>query len=435
MFAYIRRLAFLAAAMLAVPAAAHEIQPAIADLTLSGEAARMDLAFNAEVFLAGIDVDGVADTNETEGSDDYDALRALAPDQIAERLRGAFPGTADVLYLETGTGAVVPFAIDTVDVPEVGNTDLARMTTLGLTADLPDGVQTAALAWPEGWGELILRQQGVEEPFTGLVGPGETSPQIPVAGGLQQTGLVAFLSYIPVGFDHILPLGLDHILFVLGLFLLAPGVRPLLWQVTAFTAAHTVTLALGALGIVTIPGSIVEPIIAASIVYVAVENIFTDGLNPWRPVIIFVFGLLHGLGFASVLGEFGLPEGQFIPALLGFNIGVEIGQLTVIAVAFLIAWATIRLSEFGEVNRVQAIVYLAAALVLVPLALIPVAAMGGEMAEALPPLLVTIAILAGLCGAASAAGGVGVYRRMVEMPASFLIALVGAYWCVERVFL
>ncbi len=123
----------------------------------------------------------------------------------------------------------------------------------------------------------------------------------------------------------------------------------------------------------TIPGSIVEPLIAASIVYVAVENILTDGLSRWRPFVIFGFGLLHGLGFASVLGEYGLPSNQFFPALIGFNIGVELGQLTVIAIAF--------------------------------------AAVGYWFRD--KPW----------------------YRARIAIPASVLIALVGAYWFVERVFL
>ena len=125
---------------------------------------------------------------------------------------------------------------------------------------------------------------------------------------------------------------------MLGLFLLSTQLGPLLWQVSAFTLAHTVTLALGAMGLVTISGSIVEPLIAASIVYVAFENILARGLTRWRPFVVFGFGLLHGLGFASVLGEFGLPEAQFIPALIGFNVGVEVGQLTVIALAATTLW-------------------------------------------------------------------------------------------------
>lgn len=145
----------------------------------------------------------------------------------------------------------------------------------------------------------------------------------------------AFLNYLIVGFEHILPLGLDHILFVIGLFLLSTALRPLIIQITAFTLAHTVTLALGALGYVNIPGSIVEPLIALSITFVAIENIFADKLNKWRPFVIFGFGLLHGLGFAGVLSEFGFAPGQFVASLIAFNIGVEIGQLTVIAICFL----------------------------------------------------------------------------------------------------
>jgi HupE / UreJ protein len=134
-----------------------------------------------------------------------------------------------------------------------------------------------------------------------------------------------------------------------------------------------VTLALGALGYVHIPGAIVEPIIAASIVYVAVENILSDGLSRWRPLVVFGFGLLHGLGFASVLEEFGLPEGNFVPALLGFNVGVELGQLAVILAVFLLVGVWFRDKAW--------------------------------------------------------------YRPAIAVPASAAIGLVGAWWFVERVFL
>jgi hypothetical protein len=194
-----------------------------------------------------------------------------------------------------------------------------------------------------------------------------------LAGGDRLTPWQGFVQYIPVGFDHIVPKGLDHILFVLGLFFLSTRMRPLLVQVSAFTVAHTVTLALGALGYVQVPATIVEPIIAASIVFVAVENIFSQGLSRWRPVIVFCFGLLHGLGFASVLGEFGLPEGAFVPALIGFNVGVELGQLFVIGVAFALVGLWFRDRPW--------------------------------------------------------------YRARIAVPASAAIAAVGAWWVVERVFL
>jgi len=160
---------------------------------------------------------------------------------------------------------------------------------------------------------------------------------------------------------------------VLGLFFLAIRLKPLIWQISVFTLAHTVTLVLGALGWISIPASIVEPLIAASIVYVAFENVFTDTLRPSRTLVIFCFGLLHGLGFASVLAEFGLPGKGFIAALLGFNVGVEVGQLTVVAIAFVT-------TAFWFRNHPG-------------------------------------------------------YRRWIAVPASVVIGLTGVWWFVQRVFL
>jgi hypothetical protein len=144
--------------------------------------------------------------------------------------------------------------------------------------------------------------------------------------------------YIVQGFVHILPRGLDHILFVLALFLFAKSFSTLLWQVSAFTLAHTITLALGIYGIVQLPSSIVEPLIALSILYVAIENVYrakSTTVSHTRMPVIFAFGLLHGLGFASVLSDVGLPESQYALSLISFNIGVELGQLSVIVIAFL----------------------------------------------------------------------------------------------------
>jgi hypothetical protein len=104
--------------------------------------------------------------------------------------------------------------------------------------------------------------------------------------------------------------------------------------VTAFTAAHTITLGLTIYGIFSLSPSIVEPLIALSIAYVAIENLVTSELKPWRVVLVFGFGLLHGMGFAGVLADLGLPRAEFLTALLSFNAGVEIGQLTVIGLAF-----------------------------------------------------------------------------------------------------
>ena len=142
--------------------------------------------------------------------------------------------------------------------------------------------------------------------------------------------------FIKAGFEHIIPQGLDHILFVLGLFFSTLKIRSLILQVTAFTFAHSITLALAALGFVKLQLSVVEPLIFLSIVWVAFENTFFKKTTKWRPLVVFTFGLLHGLGFATLLTEYGLPKDNFISLLLAFNVGVEFGQFAVLLAAFIV---------------------------------------------------------------------------------------------------
>jgi hydrogenase/urease accessory protein HupE len=158
------------------------------------------------------------------------------------------------------------------------------------------------------------------------------------------TRLDVIRQYLILGFTHIIPHGFDHILFVLGLFLLSARVKPVLMQVTSFTVAHSITLGLTIYGVVSVSPRIVEPAIALSIAYVAIEKLTTSSLKPWRVAIVFAFGLLHGMGFAGVLKDLGLPHNQFLPALITFNLGVEAGQLAVIAAAWLlvVCWARTR---------------------------------------------------------------------------------------------
>jgi len=323
------------------PAHAHEVRPAIADVTLQpGDAATgkapqivLDVAANIEAFVARVDLADITDTNDDANSDRYDALRRDQPEVLEAAFRQYWPYLRDRLNVETN-GARVPLTLESVRVPIVGNPLLPRTSQFVITGQTAGPV---TIGWAPEFGRLVVRQLGVADgdAYTGMINGGEKTPVISAAGGESEGGLATFVRYVVAGFDHIIPKGLDHILFVLGLFFLAPRLVPLLWQVSAFTLAHTITLALGALGLVSISPSIVEPLIALSIVYVAVENLFMRDLGVWRPALIFGFGLLHGLGFASVLEEFGLPDDQFIPALIGFNVGVEAGQLTVIALAFL----------------------------------------------------------------------------------------------------
>ncbi len=350
-------------------AAAHEVMPTIGDLTVTDGRLTLDLRLNVEAFVAGIDLDGMDDTDASDQSAAYDRLRAMDETELVPKVQAfAKEWITQIVVMSDG-----PLALDVANIviPEVGEQDLPRSSHLTLVGQIPRGASNLTLTWPKGAGNLVLRQQGVDEPFTGYVEAGTTTPAIAIDGGVVQTWTEVFVAYVPVGFDHIIPKGLDHILFVLGLFFLSVRLGPLLWQISAFTLAHTVTLGLGALGWINVPASIVEPLIAASIVYVAVENILADTLHKWRIVVIFGFGLLHGLGFAAVLEEVGLPAGQFIPALIGFNIGVELGQLSVIAGAFLAVGFWFRNKPW--------------------------------------------------------------YRERISVPASVFIALIGAFWFVERV--
>ncbi|MDJ0839125.1 MAG: HupE/UreJ family protein [Acidobacteriota bacterium] len=207
-----------------------------------------------------------------------------------------------------------------------------------LDGQVPEGAAAVSFFASRTFPALRLTLEGPHGPVgdpMALPG-GQRSAAVPLEDLKPPGGLAVARQYLLLGFYHILPLGLDHILFVLGLFLFCRTIGPLLWQVTAFTAAHTLTLALAASGVVSLPSRPVEVLIAASIVYVAAENFWGEKLRAHRIVVVFGFGLLHGLGFAGVLGELGLPSHAFTTALLAFNIGVELGQLAVILIAFLL---------------------------------------------------------------------------------------------------
>jgi hypothetical protein len=177
--------------------------------------------------------------------------------------------------------------------------------------------------------------------------------------------------YIKMGVTHIIPNGFDHMLFVASLCLLSNKIKTILWQASAFTVAHSITLALSMKNIIVAPGAIVEPVIALSIVFVAVENILLSELKAWRIAIVFMFGLIHGLGFASALNEVGIPPNQFVTTIISFNVGVELGQIIVILLVFAFI-----ILPFGKIKN---------------------------------------------------------YKRFVVYPVSLLIALVAAWWTVERI--
>ena len=321
---------------------AHEIRPAVADLIVAETPSSqliLKIDFNAELFLSGVDASEIVDTDNAPESASYDNLRSLTADALTTRFVAAWPAFRSML---TGRAddTNLDFQLVSFTVSDDPDPRLPRSSQLTITAPLAAHHSKIQFGWASALGALVLRQQDARldpsQLYTAYLAPGSLSAPIARQGITPQSQQDIIIDYIKIGFIHILPRGFDHILFVLGLFFFAARWRPILTQVTLFTAAHTITLALATTGVITISAAIIEPLIAASIVYVAFENLRSRVLHPSRLVVIFGFGLLHGLGFASVLGEIGLPADQFLTSLISFNIGVELGQLAVLVPVYLV---------------------------------------------------------------------------------------------------
>lgn len=314
----------------------HEVQPAIVDLSFSENGTfTLNISLNLEAVIAGIEPEN-SETSESENAPEYDRLRGLGPYELGDVLAQFSEEFLKKLHL-SADGNTLGAILVSFDIPEIGDLALSRESVLIVQGHLPMGAKAFIWGWDRTFGSSVIRiaADDTSTAYSAYLVEGQNSEPLPIRGVRDRTQIETILSYIVIGFTHIVPKGLDHILFVVGLFLLSTRLHPLLWQITAFTIAHTISLALGITGLVQVSPSIVEPLIALSIVYVCVENLFTRKLTFWRPFIVFGFGLLHGLGFAGVLQEIGLPPDQFVVGLISFNVGVELGQLSVIAVCFL----------------------------------------------------------------------------------------------------
>ncbi len=188
---------------------------------------------------------------------------------------------------------------------------------------------------------IVLTEEGEEGKLVSVL-PGNTVTLVKVeaSGESVEVPQSSAMSWILSGFHHVVPLGLDHMLFILGLFLMVPQWKPLLKQSLMFTLAHSVTLALSILGFISLPSKLVEILIAFSIAFIGVENLVSKKVGNLRLGLVLAFGLIHGMGFASVLAEKleGLPRQRLTVPLVSFNVGVELAQITVLCLAFLVLW-------------------------------------------------------------------------------------------------
>ena len=316
----------------------HELRPAIANLNIYEKDniinASLTIRLNLEAIIAELDMSH-SNTKVSKESDQYESLRNMSAVDLLEQFNSKIINLQKKIYL-TSVSSNYSLTLLNIDIPEVGNTDIIRDTIINFDIkNIKD--EDLKFSWDKNLGSVILRvnSKNNEDLYSKLVESGDKSGWFSVTNKREEKLIDNIKSYTQLGFKHIIPKGLDHILFVLALFLLSSRLKILILQISIFTLAHTITLFLGVLDVIKIPSIIVEPIIALSICFIAIENLFTKNLKKTRPYIIFIFGLLHGLGFAGVLNEIGISDGLFISSLISFNIGVELGQISVIFLSYI----------------------------------------------------------------------------------------------------
>jgi hydrogenase/urease accessory protein HupE len=278
-----------------------------------------------------------------------EATMKAPPEELA-RIRRETENTLRKLLRFTFAGKDVGWRVEFPDfekepfeLPEEAG-DVALISTRLLLDQVPGGGELRVHWAGEQETELIvlIEESADQEGQIMSTLPGGNLLLLNVAAAGQPTPVKQAEStgWLSLGYRHVIPKGLDHLLFILGLFLLAPRWKPLMGQSLLFTLAHSVTLSLAVLGVVTLPTKFVEVMIAVSIAWIGVENLITRKLGKQRLILVFCFGLLHGLGFASVLAEKlqGVSSGRLALPLIGFNIGVELAQITVLIAAFLVLW-------------------------------------------------------------------------------------------------
>ncbi len=356
----IRAACVCAALLVALPARAHEIGKTQVHATLRDATYEIEVVVDPDALLPTLEAYGQRTISRDVPREERDRRIAALAGVFLERVNVSFDGRrAESAFQYLPSSAFNDFA--------------QAPSKVRLSGSMPRGAADFAFTYGLALGTYALNVRIGDGPVqTQWVVGGAPSVPVSLAAPLPPpTRAEIGWQYFVLGFTHILPHGLDHVLFVVGIFLLTTRWRSIFAQVSTFTIAHSITLALTMYGIVSLPAKVVEPMIALSIAYVAIENLVVSELKPWRLALVFSFGLLHGMGFAGVLRDLGLPRPAFLTALVTFNVGVEAGQLTVIAIAFALC------AYWQQRDRVT-------------------------------------------------------YRRFVVIPASFAIALVGIFWTVQR---
>lgn len=323
------------------PVSSDVVRPALIEISVytSGNIS-IEIRASIEALMTGIN-GRFKNTQEAPNADEYDRYRVMQSEELQSAFESFKPTVLNGVDIKLD-GESVPLKIESVEIPEPGYTKVPRISIMTLHGQASRDKKQLTWYYPIRFGDHATRVRQVDKDneqwhwsdHQWIKEDVYTSPYSLDELFTRQSFTEVLKTYVVAGFQHILPLGMDHILFVVGIFLFSMRMKPLLWQVTMFTFAHSITLSLSMLDIFSLPSRVVEPLIALSIAYVAVENIFRSRLHNSRLWIVFGFGLLHGLGFASILSEFGMPRDDFALALISFNIGIEFGQLAIIAMGY-----------------------------------------------------------------------------------------------------
>ena len=324
-------------------AQADVVKPALVEINVDQDGSlKIEIRASIEALLTGINAQ-YKNTQDAPNADEYDDYRKMVPGDLKQAFTHFEQQFLQSIKV-TAAGESMDLGVASVDIPPAGYTKVPRISTINITGKLPPSADAIQWYYPSKFGDNAVRVRQVDtendqwhwSQWQWLRDDRASEAFSLTEIVARQSTFEVIVSYIEIGFEHIVPKGLDHILFIVGLFLLSTSLSPLLWQVTMFTIAHTITLALSMNNVVELPPDVVEPLIALSIAYVGVENILAKELHRSRLALVFLFGLLHGLGFAGVLSDFGMPKDDFAVALISFNVGVELGQLAVILMAFVL---------------------------------------------------------------------------------------------------
>ena len=326
--------------LFSIGAISHEIRPSIADYKIEENILYFDIRLNAELILSGIDASNITDTNSSPLSATYDDLRSLTRENLKILLIESWDDIQSKINLNINE---VSTKFELVDINIEANRDfeISRDSILYLKYELDEDDEFLTFKWSEKYGPIIIREinelKKEDDLYTEYLQAGLQTDKIFIKSENTQSIFKSIINYFILGIQHIIPKGLDHILFIVGLFFFSVTLRPLLIQVTMFTIAHSITLIFVSVSYINVNPLIVEPIIALSIAYVGIENIFKQYVKEYlRYIIIFFFGLLHGLGFALVLSDIGYQSSKLILNLISFNLGIEAAQIFIILFLYIL---------------------------------------------------------------------------------------------------